>query len=432
MAGDPRTAARLEALLADARRYDRYLCGAPAFVVPPPVADGVVLPRPGEAIAYNIADRDAEINAFVTICGDLPDHGIPIAVKDVYDVAGLPTTAGSRILSGRIATEDAAVVRRLRAAGAVIVGKTATHEFAYGCTTDSPFHGPTRNPADLTRTPGGSSGGSAAAVAAGMVPIALGTDTAGSVRIPAACCGVVGFKPTYGKVSTEGIIPLSWSLDHPGTMACTVADIAWVHAVLTGETPLGVTHPRIGVPSAWLETRIDPDVRSRFTEAIQGLDVAEVELPPLEEFHFVSRVITLAEAGSYHQTHLDRLPDYAPDVRARVELGQVIPARDYLLAQRMRAHLIRQMATVMEQVDVLVMPTLPLPAPLIGERRWEGEAVADALTRFTAPFNVTGQPAISLPCGMTSAGLPVGLQLVGASHQDAALLGIAEKWRRPA
>ncbi|HYF94373.1 MAG TPA: amidase [Symbiobacteriaceae bacterium] len=441
----PKTARRLEALLADARRYEP-LAGRetrPAFLPPAAAAVketviGTSATGPAQAALARISAADGELHAFVAVlpagalqqAGDGPLCGVPVAVKDLIDVAGLPTRAGSRITDGAPAAADAAVVGRLRRAGAVIVGKTTTHEFAYGVTTDG-----TRNPADPRRIPGGSSGGSAAAVAAGMVPIALGTDTAGSVRIPAACCGVVGFKPTFGRVSTQGVVPLSWSLDHVGPLTRTVSDAALTFSVMANakmppRQPL--TRLRIGLPTAWLATPVAPAVRQAFERSLQntGADLVEVALPPLDRFHFVSRVITLAEAGAYHAPNLDRLSDYGPDVGARIELGQFIPAREYLLAQRLRTELCQAMAEVMTAVDALATPTIPLPAPLIGQRWWDGpdghrEPVADTLLRFAAPFNITGQPAISLPCGTTPDGLPIGLQLIGAVHQDERLLQLA-------
>lgn len=450
-----KTARRLEVLLAEARMFAAP-DDAPTFS---PVGGGGPLPEltleattepegrmEVRTCLDRIAARDGLLNAFVTVMGEEanppaegPLHGIPIAVKDMYEVKGVRTTAGSRILAEYVSPRDAAVIQRLRAAGAVIIGKTATHEFAYGCTTDSPFHGPTRNPADPDRTPGGSSGGSAAAVAAGMVPLALGTDTGGSVRVPAACCGVVGFKPTYGRISTEGIIPLCWSLDHPGFLTRTAADAALLLDVLSGAAEAGarggrpgsLCGVRAGIPQGWLQAPMEPAVLGAFAGGVQrlrelGAELEAVDLPPLLEFHFVSRILTLAEAGSYHARYLGRLAEYAPDVRARVELGQVIPAREYLLARRMRASLCRRTADVMSQVHLLVTPTMPIVAPRIGERSClGGEPVSDAMLRYTVPFNVTGQPAVSLPAGCTPEGLPVGLQLVGPAHGDEWILHVA-------
>lgn len=484
---DPKTARRLEALQAEVARWDRWQVHdeAPAFspilepgLQPPslqldaraadPVGD--LADWPASALARAIARRDLspmevtrafldriearnpDLNAFVAVMAEEaleqahqappgPLQGVPVALKDMYHVQGWPTRAGSRLLAGAPpAAADAALVARLRAAGAILLGKTATHEFAYGCTTDSPFCGPTRNPADPGRSPGGSSGGSAAAVAAGMAPLALGTDTAGSVRVPAACCGVAGLKPTYGALSTEGILPLCWSLDHPGTLTRTVGDAALLLAVLGGRAvpagrPESLQGLRVGVPVAWTDTPMDPEVRLAFNRSLQALEaqgalVVEVTLPPLDLCHFVSRVLTLAEAGAYHAAYLNRLDEYGPDVRSRVDLGQHVAARDYLLAQRLRAQVCRQVTGTMAQVHLLATPAQPVPAPLIGQRTvtypgGQSEPVADALLRFAAPFNVTGQPAVSIPADRTAAGLPVGLQLAGAPHAEALLLQVA-------
>ncbi len=427
-----------------------------------------------EAVLERIALRDPDLNAFVTILADQalaearraeqeaprgPLHGVPVAVKDLFDVAGVLTTAGSRLRSRNQAERDAAAVARLRAAGAIVIGKTATHEFAYGTTTDSPFHGPTRNPRDLQRSPGGSSGGSGAAVAAAMVPLALGSDTAGSIRIPAACCGVAGLMPTYGRVSRTGTVPLSWSLDHVGPIARSVADLALALSVLaggpdpadpaaSGRSPSDYLHAarsgreaagpqalrgiRIGLPAAWLTGPVDPGVSAGFDRAVAvlrelGAAVVEVSLPPLRLFHFISRLLTLAEAGAYHAPNLPEGADqYGPDVRARVELGQFILARDYLLAQRLRTEVAGQTGRVMAEggIHALVLPTMPVPAPMVGQRTHlypggEAEPVGEAMIRFTAPFNVTGQPVVSIPCGKGS------VQLVGRPFGEAGLLYIA-------
>ncbi|HLO02044.1 MAG TPA: amidase, partial [Symbiobacteriaceae bacterium] len=384
--------------------------------------------------------------------------GLPVALKDLIDLAGVPTTACSPMRATAIAQSDAAVTTRLEGAGAVLLGKTATHEWAYGTSCESRLHGTTHNPVAPAHSPGGSSGGSAAAVAAGMVPGALGTDTAGSLRIPAACCGVVGFKPTFGQVSRAGILPLSHSLDHAGPIGRTVADVTLLFAAIadgggsagwgqvsrqaSGEVSwvpapgkAGLAGLRLGLPESWLSGPIDPGVAASFQAALTrlqgvGVEIVPVSLPSLDLGHFISRILTLAEGATVHAGNLDRLDEYPPDVRARLELGQFILARDYLLAQQLRTRYSRAMAAAMDGVDLLLTPTQPIPAPVLAQRIWtyEGgseEAVADALTRFVAPANVTGQPALSLPCGRTPAGLPVGLQLMGHAGGDAALLGAA-------
>lgn len=426
------------------------------------------------------------LNAFVTITEDLalaqartadadlqrgeggPLTGIPFALKDLYQTAGILTSCGSRVLADNVTATDATATVRLREAGAVLLGKAATHEFAFGPTTDSPLRGPTHNPWDLRCSPSGSSGGSGALVAAGVVPFALGTDTGGSIRMPAAVCGVVGLKPSYGRVSKFGVYPLSWSLDHAGPLCRTVADAAAVLQVLAGADPLdpgaapvpvpdygaavadaarGLAGVRLGVPAGWLQEPLDDSVRSAFQAALRKLEelgavVEEMELPPISVMVMVNRLITFCEAASFHAPLLAAHGDkYGPDVRARLEVGQFIPAIDYLTGQRLRTELARTVGAIMGRYDALLTPTSPIPAPRIGQRLcpW-GETVPDALIRFTAPFSVTGQPAISIPMGFSPDGLPLGLQVVGRVMEEPALLRIAAayegatEWqrRRPA
>lgn len=429
-----------------------------------------------EAVLARIEALEPTLNAFVTLTADAaraaaraveeklargedvgPLAGVPVAIKDLYETAGVRTTAGSRVLADYVPTHDATAVRRLREAGAVSVGKTATHEFAFGPTTDSPYLGPTRNPWHTDHVPAGSSGGSGAAVAAGIVPLALGTDTGGSIRMPAAACGIVGLKPTYGRVSKFGVLPLSWSLDHVGPLARSVADVALALRVLAGPDPLdptatatplddytaaverardGLQGLRLGVPTPWLEEYgVDPEVRAAFDRALDtlrdlGASVEEATLPPADVMTFVNRIITLGEAGAYHADLLARhAEEYAPDVRARLELAQFILARDYLTGQRLRTELSQTMAAVMTEFDALLTPTMPIPAPCIGQNLWtypdgSSEPVQEAMIRYTAPFSVSGQPALSVPCGFTAEGLPIGLQIVGRPFEEATVLRI--------
>ncbi len=373
--------------------------------------------------------------------------GVPVAIKDIVDVAGLPTTAGSRVLSGNIAARDAALVAALRAAGAIILGKTNTHEFAYGV-----ISAPTRNPWDPSRIPGGSSGGSAAALAAGMALGTIGTDTAGSIRLPSALCGVVGLKPTYDLVSRDGIIPLSWSLDHAGPMARTVADAALMLAVLAPKLRLDdkqsndqeeranvvlrlldgpVRGLRAGVPRPYFYERLEPEVAAAVEEALGaltrlGVELREVALPDVDLTFAVGRAVQRPEASAYHRETLRATPDlYEEETRRDLELGALFLATDYIQGQRVRALLRERWLEAMRDagVDLLVTPTVPATAPPAPEAGGGGSGVVKGtLLRNTYPFNLAGFPALSLPCGRTSAGLPIGLQIVGRPYEDLTVL----------
>ncbi len=378
-----------------------------------------------------------------------PLCGIPIAVKDIVDVAGLPTTAASRVLAGNIAHADAAIVARLRAAGAVIIGKTNTHEFAYGV-----ISAPTRNPWDLTRIPGGSSGGSAAALAAGMSMGAIGTDTAGSIRLPSALCGVVGLKPTYDLVDRHGVIPLSWSLDHAGPMARGVADVALLLAAMAPDvgTKVGdegradavlaqldrpVKGLRIGVPRPYFYDDLDPEVEAAVAQALRalghlGLKERQVALPDVALTFAVGRAVQRPEASAYHQKTLRATPElYEDETRRDLELGALYLATDYLQGQRVRAQLRERWLAVMAEIDVLITPTVPVAAPPVPPAPTEGGGVVKGtLLRNTYPFNLAGFPALSVPCGFTSAGLPIGLQIVGRPHEDLTVLRVGHYYQQ--
>lgn len=371
-----------------------------------------------------------------------PLHGMPISIKDLIDVKGVPTTAASRVRAGHVAREDALVVTRLRHAGAVIIGKCNMHEFALGTTSDESAFGPTRNPHDPSRSPGGSSGGSAVAVATGMSWASIGTDTGGSIRIPAAACGVVGLKPTFGEVPTTGVVPLSVSLDHVGPLARNVRDAWAVFAVLSGipvptDPAPSSGPPRLGRLSGYFLEHLDAEVRMRFEEAVDrlqasGATVADVTIPHASDIALTYVAIALSEAAAYHLRTLEQAPEgYTEGVRARLEMGRDIPAGDYLAAQGTRATLRAEVDAALSQCDALVLPTLPIPAPRIGATTVAIESgeepVRPLMLRLTQLFNLTGHPAISLPCGDTADGLPCGIQLIGQRrrHGTVDLLGCA-------
>jgi len=428
-----------------------------------------------QAHLERIEDLDQAVNAFITVTSDLaldsarrceqaimrgeyrgPLHGIPVALKDLYDTAGVLTTAGSKIYAQRVPSEDATVVSRLRAAGTVLLGKTNLHEFAYGLTTDSSFFGPSRNPWDLERSPGGSSGGSGAAVAAGLCVAATGSDTGGSIRIPAALCGIVGLKPTFGRVSCHGLLPLSWSLDHAGPMARTVYAAAAMLDAIAAPDPLdpvsvqvtvpgyidrlrdGVAGVRIGLDADWALLGVCQEVSTTFQTALRdmqelGAEIVEVTLPGVERAIEAALTILSAEATAVHEEFLrTRAGDYQPDVRVRLQEGFAIRGTDYARARRTGQLLRGDLAQVLEQVDLLATPMCAIPAPRFGQREvainGEKTPVADALTRYTRLLNLTGGPAISVPCGFSSDGLPIGLQLAGRAWDEATVLRAAHAY----
>jgi aspartyl-tRNA(Asn)/glutamyl-tRNA(Gln) amidotransferase subunit A len=381
-----------------------------------------------------------------------PLHGIPISLKDNIYTEGTPTTAGSKILKDFIPQHDAQVVVQLKKAGAVILGKTNMHEFAYGVTSNNPHYGPVRNPWNLARIPGGSSGGSAAAVAAGLCFGSMGTDTGGSLRIPAALCGVVGFKPTFGRVSVKDVIPLSPHLDCVGPLARTSADAARLLDPIfvrgQGEASLqNATKPsrrrrrfRLGLPKDFFSEVISPQVEFTFEQALRLLrrsdsSLKEVSIPLLFETEDAGNQIAWAEATHYHQSagwFPDRAGEYGEDVRTRLELGAKVSATAYLQAMELRYSFIEHFHAAMASanVDALVVPTAPIPAPMIGEETTTvcgaSHPTRSLLLRLNRPANLGGLPAISIPCGFTPEGLPVGLQLIGAVIEEHLLLQIAK------
>lgn len=438
-----------------------------------------------EAALRRIDALDEQVRAFVTVTRERalddarqaerelraghdrgPLHGIPLALKDLVATRGIRTTAGSQVLADYIPDEDAAVAERMAAAGTVLLGKSRTHEFAYGT-----FTRPTANPWDLERIPGGSSGGSAAALASRMCSLAIGTDTGGSIRIPAACCGVTGLKPTYGLVSASGIIPLSWSLDHPGPLARSVGDCAVMLDVLAGydsrdpaSLPDSSATPayaaalkqsaaesaplaglRIGAPEDDYFTVAEPEIGAAVRAALLTLEGLGAQIEPVRlpgELAGLFRAYRGVQMPEATAAHIEagwwpaRAEAYSPTVRSRLEMGGQLPATDYIQAQRLRRAWSQGMRVLMQRVDALALPTLPILPPRIDQldqpvRIGNSEFDASsALLRFTFPFNMSGQPALSLPCGFATAGVPIGLQVVGRHLDEATVLRIGHAYQQ--
>lgn len=381
-----------------------------------------------------------------------PLRGIPMALKDLIDVGGVPTTASSRVRARHRATADSAVAARLTAAGAVLVGKTHTHEFAYGLTTPQ-----TKNAWDSRRVAGGSSGGSAVAVAVGAATFALGTDTGGSIRVPAALNGVVGLKPTYGLIPQDGVIALSWSLDHIGPITRTVPDAAVVLGALAGYGPRGsvgqsrasIEHGldadlrgvRVGVPRNYYFDRVDPEVEGAVRAAIAqlrslGAELVEIEIPMTRYIQATHWGLMVPEASAYHERSLRSVPDrYTDEVRVLLEAGALVSAGDYLRAQRARVLMREAWVRMLAEVDVIAAPTVPVTAvesgqELVGWPDGTVETVADCYVRLSSPANITGVPALTLPVGHDGSGLPVGMQLLGRPHGEAELLRVGHAYEQ--
>lgn len=431
------------------------------------------------AMLERIGRLNPKLNAYITVTADLamksaqeaeseiqrnhwrgPLHGVPIALKDLFDTAGIKTTAASELFKDRVPERDAEVVRKLKAAGAVILGKTNMHELAYGGSSTVSYFGAVHNPWDLNYSTGGSSGGSAAAVAAGLCFGALGSDTGGSVRQPAAYCGIVGHKPTYGLVSTRGVIPLSWSLDHVGPITRTVADAAIMLQVIAGYdadeiTSQQVNTPnytagfrektsslRVGIARQFFFEGLDPEIETVTNEAISVLGkltagVKEVKTP-VE--NITDRTVVAAEAYAYHAEFVAKRPgQYQPPTLAAIRAGAAIGTRDYIMARRELERLRRDIRHVFESVDVIVAPTTPILPPTVSSFDAaykdlsfpnDPNDIRRLVLRNTSPFDKYGLPTISVPCGFTRKGLPIGLQIAAGPAQDAVVLQLAHAYEQ--
>ncbi|MHB8565818.1 MAG: amidase [Nitrososphaerales archaeon] len=414
-------------------------------------------------LADRIANINPQINAYISklpypykiACGQL--FGIPIAVKDNFRIQGVKCTAGSKILSGeRPSAFDSTVVAKLKLSGAVIIGTTNLHEFASGVTNNNPFFGPCRNPWDIERIPGGSSGGSAAAVSARIAYGAIGSDTSGSVRIPAALCGVVGLKPTFGRVSKYGVIPLAESLDHVGILTRSALDSAIILREIAGRDPLddsssdfrvddytaSIGQPikglKIGIPNTYFLEEIDQEVMDSFESFCKSLIElgAKLEDVSIEDLDIVREAwapIRMSEAAAFHMNwYKSRPQDYGEDVLAMLKRGMGYSAVDYIISQRNKLKIMNSFARVFDSFDALITPTVPVTAPRIGETQVTiGNKVLDVystLGKLTLPFNVSGLPAMAIPCGLSKARLPISVQIVGAPFNEKTILRIAHNY----
>jgi aspartyl-tRNA(Asn)/glutamyl-tRNA(Gln) amidotransferase subunit A len=424
-----------------------------------------------QACLERIERLQPTLNAFITVTADTalqqarsaereivhgryrgPLHGIPVALKDLIDTAGVRTTAGSALFQDRVPTEDAPVVRRLKAEGAVLLGKTNLHEFAYGGSGVVSYYGAARNPWAREHITGGSSSGSAAAVAAGLCFAALGSDTAGSIRLPAACCGIVGMKPTYGLVSARGVIPLAWSYDHVGPMTRSVRDAALALQAVAGYDAGDATSRefpesdysekldqdtnalRIGIVRQFFFDDLEPEVAAAINNALQVLETLTGGLSDASMPIDTDRTVQAAESYAYHSQFLaDHSSLYQPETLRRIQRGEAISARDYILKRLELDQLRKAAADLFSEFDLLVTPTSPATAPALAELQANPEDLRRReliLLRNTRPFNVLGLPAISVPCGFTAEGLPVGLQIAGAPGDDARVLQLAHAYER--
>lgn len=434
-----------------------------------------------------IEKLNPQLNAFITVTAELaieqarradrelaegldrgPLHGIPVAHKDLLCTNGVLTTSGSKIFASYVPNFDATVVERMHQAGAVMLGKTGMHEHAYGITSTNPHYGAVRNPWDPERIPGGSSGGSAVAVATGMALLATGTDTGGSIRVPSSYCGVTGLKPTFGRVSKFGALPLGFTLDHVGPMTRTVRDAAAALQVMAGydardtasvDRPVGeympppgellLTGVKIGIPQNFFFENLDQQVDNAvhfmaYTAEDLGAQLVAFRVPEGRQLNAIAQVTLLSEAASVHEPYIRRRRnDYGDDVRALLDMGRLIPATDYLQAQRLRQRILGVYLSLLQKVDCLLVPATPITAPLIGQNEVAvGDTMMDtrlAATSLVRGFNALGLPVLSMPAGFSQIGLPIGCQLVGRPWCEAALIRIGaaledrtEVWKREA
>lgn len=437
-----------------------------------------------KAVIDRTAALEPEINAYITFLGKealdaaakadeeirlngpkSPLHGIPVALKDLFYTKGIPTTAGSGLMKDFRPDHDATVVKRLRDAGAIIMGKTNTHEWAFGPTTEDSYFGASHNPWNTAYITGGSSGGSAAAVAAGMCYMAMGSDTGGSVRIPAACCGTVGFKPSFGLVSLYGVIPLSFNLDHPGPLARSTMDAAITIDAISGYDPLDPCPGKqkrphtefakaienieslnglvLGIPKNFFFDKVERMVGENFANSVRilekcGAKIVEVEINCLDRVPDVSTVIMSAEAAWWHKERLAKNPDgYQPPVKARLKTGEAYLATEYIAACQERNDIINAWDNALEGIDAVIVPTLPITAYPIGtgmgkiKVNGRDEAARDMLTRHTRLANTTGGPALTVPNGMVN-GLPTGLMIMGKNNDDEKVLSIGYAYEKAA
>lgn len=426
-----------------------------------------------------IAALDGRLKAYITVMGDSalaaaraaeaavvardalgPLHGVPVGLKDLYCTRGVKTTGGSRILRDWVPTEDATAVTRLIAAGAIVLGKLNMHEFAYGPEGLNAHYGDAWNPWDRAthRISGGSSSGSGAAVAAGICPGALGSDTGGSIRIPSSLCGLTGIKPTYGRVSRAGVLPLAWSLDHVGPMCRSAADCALMLGAMAGADPRDLSARAVPVPDyvaaltgqvrglrvgllrrSFLESAGAPQ-RQAVEQAVEtleslGVSVRDVTLDQMKFAAGAAAAVISAESYAYHEEWLKtRATEYGPDVRQRLLAGAFVSGADYLRGQRVRGLIRDEVDRVLAEVDVLIAPTVPIAATPVGAREvtidGQPQPVRPSLVRYTRPFNVSGHPAASVPCGFTAEGLPIGMQVIGRAFDEATVLRLADAYQR--